>query len=529
MLALAGTSIDVGTTTLPLDGHEVLVARTAQEMYLRGDWIVPYFNGEPRLTKPPLSYWLTALVAWFDASRSHIRPWHARMPSMLAAFGVIGVTLWLGRLLADRATALLAGWIVAGSAGLFIFGRDARPDLLYAFWCSLGYGAFVAAWQGLEQGRSQPGYSYLMWCSYALATLTKGPQIPAMALLGCALFCWHQRLGWRAGLRLFRPLAGVAVFTAITVPWWFMLHQALGGAGLHGTQLSGTLLRPDPGRLFNFYYFYRPLQLVLPWALLWPATLWLFMHKTRAPGTVLLGLLVGVSAALLNLGPQQRWLYMLPLLPALGLLIAFGVQGLAAGQVPGFQSGWPRRLLGLHWLLIQSLLVWALWQTADTWTGGAGTLLIGVLPSLIFLLALRWRRWAGATPAIDVPAVAMMVVALLAPLSGTRLLWSSDRFDKPRLALLAREAAEGGGRIVSLGINPAVFVYYTGQNILAYDSPQAFRRGIGAAGPAPVIAILLTRHVTALPPTVHGEVLGSMPGDADEATTVLRLTRVGPS
>ena len=63
VLALAVAIGVAGMTTLPPDEHEVLVLRTATEMHARGDWIVPYFNGEPRLNKPPVSYWLTAAVA----------------------------------------------------------------------------------------------------------------------------------------------------------------------------------------------------------------------------------------------------------------------------------------------------------------------------------------------------------------------------------------------------------------------------------------------------------------------------------
>ena len=57
-----------GIAWLPLDGHEAFVVQTAQEMRERGDWIVPYFNAKPRLTKPPLSYWLTMGIAAAPAS-----------------------------------------------------------------------------------------------------------------------------------------------------------------------------------------------------------------------------------------------------------------------------------------------------------------------------------------------------------------------------------------------------------------------------------------------------------------------------
>jgi len=42
----------------PLNNHECYVAITAREMLESGDWVMPTCNGEPRLEKTPLSYWL---------------------------------------------------------------------------------------------------------------------------------------------------------------------------------------------------------------------------------------------------------------------------------------------------------------------------------------------------------------------------------------------------------------------------------------------------------------------------------------
>ena len=49
---------------------------------LRGHWIVPTLYGEPILTKPPLAYWLIALVS---APFGQVTAWSARLPSALAA------------------------------------------------------------------------------------------------------------------------------------------------------------------------------------------------------------------------------------------------------------------------------------------------------------------------------------------------------------------------------------------------------------------------------------------------------------
>ena len=81
-LALAGRELG----RPPLEVHEAYVVQTAQEMNQRGSWVVPWFNGEPRLKKPPLSYWATALVGRL-AGHDPLRPADGRIPSALAGVG----------------------------------------------------------------------------------------------------------------------------------------------------------------------------------------------------------------------------------------------------------------------------------------------------------------------------------------------------------------------------------------------------------------------------------------------------------
>ena len=69
----------LASSSIPLDSHEIFVAETAQEMLQRGDWIVPYFNGEPRLNKPPVSYWATAALAYAAGAAPRVSEIHARL------------------------------------------------------------------------------------------------------------------------------------------------------------------------------------------------------------------------------------------------------------------------------------------------------------------------------------------------------------------------------------------------------------------------------------------------------------------
>ncbi len=71
-----------GTWSLPLiDRDEPRFAEASREMIQRGDYVVPYFNGQLRLDKPPLSYW--AQVISFKIFGEN--DFAARFPSTIAA------------------------------------------------------------------------------------------------------------------------------------------------------------------------------------------------------------------------------------------------------------------------------------------------------------------------------------------------------------------------------------------------------------------------------------------------------------
>jgi len=520
ILVLAGLVAGIGTTTLPLEGHEALVVQTAQEMHARGDYIVPYFNAEPRLVKPPLSYWLTGATAGLFGDPDHIEPWHGRLPSILAGLGLCGLAITLGRLCYDRATGLSAGLLLGTSAGFFAYTHNARPDLLYAFWCAAGYTAFAEAWRSAPGSLAERLWAYAMWGAYGLATLTKGPQLPLMLLLACALYAGLGGPGWRRGLRTLRPLAGVPILCALTLPWWLMLRHRLGTTGLHGSQLAGTLLIPEWRAVFDPYYLYRPLQLVLPWVLMVvPAVL--FVRRSGRDGTAAwLACIVLVPALLLSFGVQRRWFYMLPVLPALCVLLGAGtVQWL--GEGPPVRT-WRAWFVALHGLLILGALAWLLAFGAPATDQGPIALCLAVGVPLFLWVAVRRIRHRGSWLG-DMAVVAVMAAVVFIGLGATRLLWSQDRFERQRLAEVAARGADPDTPFLCLGINPNVFVYYTGRHIHWVRTLEGLTRALAQTPRGEARAIVQSHYLDELSNCCIVELLDSMPGDRDEATSVVTL------
>src|SRR5208282_2670677 len=68
-------------------------AEIPREMLARGEWVVPYLQGDPYLDKPPLLYWLVML----SYKVFGIHDWAARLVPALAVHACILLIYWLGR------------------------------------------------------------------------------------------------------------------------------------------------------------------------------------------------------------------------------------------------------------------------------------------------------------------------------------------------------------------------------------------------------------------------------------------------
>jgi len=115
-----------------LENHDYFrYAQVAKEMIFSGDWIIPRYNGEVFIQKPPLLSWLIAIsaVTW-----GGLTPFLARLPGVLAAWGGgIVVYLWGRRIWGDKRCGWIACWVLISSHLYFDMGRIARTDMLFSF------------------------------------------------------------------------------------------------------------------------------------------------------------------------------------------------------------------------------------------------------------------------------------------------------------------------------------------------------------------------------------------------------------
>src|SRR5438477_47731 len=116
----------IGTWSIPLiDRDEPRFAEASREMIERGDYIVPHFNNQLRLDKPPLDYW--AQIASYKIFGQNDLA--ARFPSAVAAALVaLSILAWGSRIGGNR-----VGWwaaiIFTLSLQTFVHAKAAVADM----------------------------------------------------------------------------------------------------------------------------------------------------------------------------------------------------------------------------------------------------------------------------------------------------------------------------------------------------------------------------------------------------------------
>lgn len=430
--ALAGQRLNI-----PLESHEVFVARSAEEMIARRDWLVPWLNDEPRLKKPPMSYWLVIAVDRLSGTDGDVREWEARAPSAVAAVLLVIVTLLIGRELFDPRTGVATALMLAASSGYMTYSHSARPEMVYALCCAAGLLAFIHAdrcWHNDDSRTRAKWYAWLGWAAFAVGMLTKGPQLQFVMLVGYIVALLAQRRP-RDILPVLRPFTGLAVFALLSLWWYAAVYFARPDAmDVWNNQLVNRIADRDKplGRYFNPYYVYRTAGLLLPWvvfyifALLAPWT----RELRRRPATSLLWWLMVTAMVLLWLPLVRRWYYMLPIVPAIAVLMgAFAVRWADQFYRDGRVWIWRNTLLG-HVIAFLAAAVYLLVSREERpplpWWSAAAIFTACAL-GIVACIRVRSDDRATADRALLVTVLTSAVLLAGAAVNGT--LWSDRRSD----------------------------------------------------------------------------------------------------
>jgi 4-amino-4-deoxy-L-arabinose transferase-like glycosyltransferase len=440
MLGLLTAVALVARPMTPID--ETRYVSVAWEMWLRGDFLVPFKNGAPYSHKPPLMIWMFQ-AGWAVFG---VNEWWPRLVSPLFSAGGLLLTMSLAGRLWPAQSGLGGQAVVVLSACLLwtIFSTSAMFDVLLAFFTLIGmHGTLLAA-----DGKPRRGFA-LLGLAIGLGVLAKGPVILLHLLPAAVLAPWWNRAGsshvavrwprWFGGI-----LLAVLLGTAIALSWAIPAGMAGGEEyrrAIFWGQTADRMVQSFAHR--RAFWWYLPLLPVMffPWFVwpgLWRALLQFGRQGLDRGGRFCLAWMLPVFLAFSFISGKQPH-YLIPVFPAFALLT---VRALRDGTRTGG--------LGLPSFLGLAIGA-ALLALGAGWIKAPGDALSGLpqwWPGLLLMLLAGGAYLAGRKLANPMLALAFLGVALSALLQLGLAKPLYPAYDVRPIALAIHQA-QASGRVVA--------------------------------------------------------------------------------
>jgi 4-amino-4-deoxy-L-arabinose transferase-like glycosyltransferase len=311
------------------DKGEPREALAVQDIVQRGEWLFPLKRATAIPSKPPLFHWSAALTAKITGKLDEAT---IRFPSAL--YATLGVLLLyvLGRRLYGGEIGLLGGAVLATTLIYSNQAVSARVDMTLCFFVTASLILFYSLYRGFL---SHQLWYLLFYALVGIGALAKGPLGILLPGLVIAVFLVTKK-NWQL-LSKFAFHPGVAIAVLLTVGW-YGLAITRGGEGFVDRQL----LQENLERFFGgsghshpvYYYLSYLFSLGIPWSLFLPLVLWDYLRKGLVGDDNRLFLLLWffVMFAFFSVSAGKRPVYLLPIFPAISLLVAVWLSEVKAAK-----------------------------------------------------------------------------------------------------------------------------------------------------------------------------------------------------
>ena len=298
----------------PDEGRYVEIPR---EMVATGDYLTPRLNGIKYFEKPPLFYWLQASnIKMFGIQEGPMRLW-------VAFFALIGclATYAFGKTNFDRTTGIFSAFVLGSSVLYFSLSRLIILDMPVSILVTLILYSFYQGFEA-ESGTKRRLWFYCFSISCALGVLTKG--IMALAIPGPIIVIWLTVTGgWKRVLPVYLPTS-LFLFLLIAAPW-HILVSLKNPEFAYKYFIVEHFMRytTDVHLRYKPIWFFIPILIAgfLPWTAFIPASIvdaW--KNRTSSLNSYLL-IWAGWVFAFFSVSNSKLIPYILPMFPALALLI----------------------------------------------------------------------------------------------------------------------------------------------------------------------------------------------------------------
>jgi len=282
--------------------HEARAAMDAQSIVDDGAWKLPHlYDGRLELQKPPLYYWLVALVV--HCRGGDVDAWAVRLPATLSSLGCVALVFWFawrrGRLIAG----IIAATVLATAIHFTWLARVGRIDMpltlaVATILCTLcsrldsfsrpPRGGAAADADTAPPGRRLNGaVLFLTYGALTAGILLKGPIALVLPAAVFAVFVGVEG-HWRQPIRLARDLGlwwGLPLSVGFAAGWFLWADGATGNELFRTFFLHHNIERAlgenVVGRWSHPWWLYGPLFAVnfLPWSLVFLFYGWIVWRK----------------------------------------------------------------------------------------------------------------------------------------------------------------------------------------------------------------------------------------------------------
>ena len=301
-----------------LDPDEARFARTSVEMMRSADYVVPTFEGEPRLVKPPLLHWVQSALFQLGGPKELL----ARLPAAASTFVSLLLVAWIGwRRFGVEGSAWAAVTFLTFPI-VVIVARIGTLDALLSV-----HVLAILALDLVQHDHRELERSGVIGLLLGLAFLVKGP-------VGVGLPLVMILAGRTASGRDVMPSPRTVVTTilamaAVVLPWGLVFIQRIGAGDVARVLRTETIDRAITGTAHVepwWYYLVVCLVAFLPWA--GPLFLGTVRGLTRwrdpdTPTGPYAAAAFGAGLVFFSLSKGKLPNYILPLAPLAALVVTF--------------------------------------------------------------------------------------------------------------------------------------------------------------------------------------------------------------
>jgi 4-amino-4-deoxy-L-arabinose transferase-like glycosyltransferase len=316
-----------------LDADEGRNAEIGREMAATNDYVMPRLDGLPYLDKP---------VVYFAAEAALMEilgptELAARLPAYLFTLATAAMLFLFARRVWGGDTPYIAAIVFLSMPLTIAFARTVIFDSALTFFCVVALIAFyfavdtevlgssgprVLGESSLSRGPANPrtrgprAWSILAWAAMACGIITKGPVTLLLVLFVVLPYAFYRKR-----LRVLFPVLGLLAFAAIVGPWLWGVTRVV-PEFLRYVLVTETVERMATKALKRtgppWYFIPYLIGGALPWSLVALAS-W---KRVKSRELLYLGLWLLIPFIFFSLNQSKRPQYILPLLPALALIVA---------------------------------------------------------------------------------------------------------------------------------------------------------------------------------------------------------------